>query len=144
MFCDFCEIDHFALVPLNFGERFDPSDAPSPYAVKSDPLKPFNNISEPLNLAFEAMTSGAFEPCSNIPELLNLAIEVTFITRQMLFGHRTPLAAPGRVTRQPKVRSGFSALAAPSVGYSKSSHRGEQPTNTCTRALTLTTNLPAP
>ena len=74
MFCNFREIDPFALVPLSFGETFDPSGAPSPDAVKSDPLKPFNTISEPLNLASEAMTSGALEPCSNIPELLNLAI----------------------------------------------------------------------
>src|SRR5262245_43225800 len=82
MFCDFRKIDHFALVPLNFGETFDPSGAPSPDAVKSDPLlsrvlKPFNYISEPLNLATEATTTSALKPCSNIPELLNLAaIEV--------------------------------------------------------------------
>src|SRR5262249_40416640 len=87
--------------------------APSPDAVKSDPLlsrvlKPFNYIYEPLNLAFEAMTSGALKPCSNIPELLNLAVEVTLITRQMLFSHRAPRTAPRRATRQPKVRSGFS------------------------------------
>jgi hypothetical protein len=80
MYCDFREIDHFALVPLNFGETFDPSGAPSPDAVKSDlllsrVLKPFNYISEPLNLAFEAMTSGALKPCSNISELLNVALK---------------------------------------------------------------------
>src|SRR6516162_2209001 len=108
MVCDFREIDPFALVPLNFGETFDPSGAPSSDAVKSDPLKPFNNISQPLNLAIEAMTSGALEPCSNIRELLNLAVEVTFITRQMLFSHRAPHTAPRRATRQPKVRFGFS------------------------------------
>src|SRR6516225_11057680 len=39
-------IDPFALVPLNFGETFDPSGAPSSDAEKSDPLKPFNNISQ--------------------------------------------------------------------------------------------------
>src|SRR5262245_20204992 len=97
MFCDFREIDHFALDPLNFGETFDPSGAPSADAVKSPllgrVLKPFNYIYEPLNLAFEAMTSGVLEPCSNIPELLNLAIEVTLVTRQMLLCHRIPRAA---------------------------------------------------
>src|SRR5262245_6820832 len=114
MFCDFRKIDHFALVPLNFGETFDPSGAPSPDAVKSDPLlsrvlKPFNYISEPLNLATEATTTSALKPCSNIPELLNLAaIEVNFITRQMLFGHRAYLHRTTRATRQPKMRSGFS------------------------------------
>jgi hypothetical protein len=112
MFCDFYEIDHFAFVPLNFGETSDPSRAPSPDAVKSAPLlrvlKPFNYIYEPPNLAFEAMTSGVLKPCGKIPELLNLSVEVTLITRQMLFSHRAPRTAPGRATRQPKVRSGFS------------------------------------
>src|SRR5262249_24568818 len=109
IFCNFCEIDPFALVPLNFGETFDPSGAPSPDAVKSDPLlsrvlKPFNYIYEPLNLAFEAIASGVLKPCSNIPELLKLAVEVTLITRQMLFSHLAPRTAPGRATRQPKFR----------------------------------------
>src|SRR6516162_1333932 len=40
----------------------------------------------------------------------------------MLFSHRAPCTAPGRVTRQPKVRSGFSGqtLAAPQVFYRES------------------------
>jgi hypothetical protein len=99
MFCDFREIDPIALVPLSFGETIDPSGAPSPDAVKSYTLvsrvlKPFNQFSEPLNLPFEAMASGALKSCSSIPELLNLAVEVTLIARQMLFSHRAPRTAP--------------------------------------------------
>jgi hypothetical protein len=62
------------------------------------------------------MTSGALELCSNIPELLNVPIEVTFITRQMLFGHRTPRAAPGHAATEGAIRLfGLQTLAAPQV-----------------------------
>src|SRR6516162_11533076 len=46
----------------------------------------------------------------------------------MLFSHRAPCTAPGRVTRQPKVRSGFSGqtLAAPQVFYRESSSQIER------------------